>query len=251
MAFDISYYVLGPILAIGILYGCYTVLFTQCVYIFFQRRQGQYWLQISLLAIIFLLSTISIATGMMAAAWDLQHIDPALKELAGTQNPITKNVVRTSLLFLANFIGDIILLWRCHAVWGRRLWAILLPGSLCLINHGMPFISNRGIVINVLSQVVALVVIIAYHGGSQFVNLSTVYAPDKGVDRKHVIASNYINCGLYLGTAFTNIFITSLIGTYCLGSFNGYSPIEYVSRTNRPHLTNGELVLGLQKEEAV
>ncbi|KAK7026466.1 hypothetical protein VNI00_015625 [Paramarasmius palmivorus] len=194
MAFDISYYVLGPILAIGILYGCYTVLFTQCVYIFFQRRQGQYWLQISLLAIIFLLSTISIATGMMAAAWDLQHIDPALKELAGTQNPITKNVVRTSLLFLANFIGDIILLWRCHAVWGRRLWAILLPGSLCLINH-----------------VVALVVIIAYHGGSQFVNLSTVYAPDKGVDRKHVIASNYINCGLYLGTAFTNIFITSLI----------------------------------------
>ncbi|KAK7021755.1 hypothetical protein VNI00_017303 [Paramarasmius palmivorus] len=159
MAFDISYYVLGPILAIGILYGCYTVLFTQCVYIFFQRRQGQYWLQISLLAIIFLLSTISIATGMMAAAWDLQHIDPALKELAGTQNPIT-------------FGGAM-----QYGVEDSGRSSYLDPCALSIM----------------------------------FVNLSTVYAPDKGVDRKHVIASNYINCGLYLGTAFTNIFITSLI----------------------------------------
>ncbi|ESK89645.1 hypothetical protein Moror_8616 [Moniliophthora roreri MCA 2997] len=174
--------------------GVYIRLFLQCIGVLVKRKQRQHLL-LFLLTTLFGLATTSLIASIVVA-------DKAF---------LSDNVYRwwtllqVILLFLANLIADLIMLWRCYAVWGKRRNIVILPAVLCMINY-----------------VIALVVICRFRGGWQFfysgVNYDSTLNGQLGRTKqslvlwvKDLMSVNYINCSLYFTTAFSNMFLTMMI----------------------------------------
>ncbi|KAI3605289.1 hypothetical protein WG66_013171 [Moniliophthora roreri] len=184
-----------PFIVIGcVVYGVYIRLFLQCIGVLVKRKQRQHLL-LFLLTTLFGLATTSLIASIVVA-------DKAF---------LSDNVYRwwtllqVILLFLANLIADLIMLWRCYAVWGKRRNIVILPAVLCMINY-----------------VIALVVICRFRGGWQFfysgVNYDSTLNGQLGRTKqslvlwvKDLMSVNYINCSLYFTTAFSNMFLTMMI----------------------------------------
>ncbi|KAJ8078114.1 hypothetical protein PM082_000320 [Marasmius tenuissimus] len=128
-----------PVIAIAVefaLYGAYTVLFGICMSLLSKHKQavGQLFnlIQIVVLSVLFILATVSLV---------VNTIDVVVSGLGAVN--LTPNsydlrrfyIARLALLFVANVITDIILIWRCYSIWHQRIRVIVVPAIICLANN--------------------------------------------------------------------------------------------------------------------
>ncbi|KAJ8078271.1 hypothetical protein PM082_000477 [Marasmius tenuissimus] len=130
-----------------LLYGVYVVLFVISIWI----------LPTASLAMTIAVALLSdqlngLRTGIAAVTWSFQGIpreswppitvdanfNKSLPEGAEGRLQLLASNLQGALQIMtvsSNVITDIILLWRCYLVWGRRYWVIILPSLLCLANN--------------------------------------------------------------------------------------------------------------------
>ncbi|KAF7332487.1 hypothetical protein MKEN_00130800 [Mycena kentingensis (nom. inval.)] len=121
----------------ALLNGIYTALFAVTIYaMIFRRRQNRLrnpGLYVAVVAM-YILSTIHVGCRwyLVKQAF-IDHGQSPESTLAFILvNPAWLVITPAAALVTNTFIADCILIWRCWTVWGKSLWAIILPG-LCTI----------------------------------------------------------------------------------------------------------------------
>ncbi|KAJ8074204.1 hypothetical protein PM082_012496 [Marasmius tenuissimus] len=150
--------------------GVYAVLFVICIWVLIRRKRERFRVHCLLITTLFSLATASLAmntavslltdelnglrSGVGAVTWSFQGIPreswPPIavdadfhRSLPSEEREKELNLVTGDIkaalqvmTIASNIITDIILLWRCHLIWGGRVSVVVPPMLLCLANNG-------------------------------------------------------------------------------------------------------------------
>ncbi|KAK1218454.1 hypothetical protein PQX77_018867 [Marasmius sp. AFHP31] len=147
-------------------YGTHLFLFAVCISVLARRRPGRFRIHCFHVTALFVLATLAVILNIVImipkihtniVVLNLPHISfqPPLEidfdQRMGTQQlrpddmlniqayaRLERLIGRTSYLVnvTSNLICDIVLLYRCHHIWKKRICIVLLPAILCIGNNG-------------------------------------------------------------------------------------------------------------------
>ncbi|KAH9062356.1 hypothetical protein EDB87DRAFT_295865 [Lactarius vividus] len=107
------------------LYGCYTVLFVVSVYLMRRRERGRSRFNRP----IFIISIFLYFSCAAHFALEFNHFDNVLatRGVDGFANETNVLVGADILISVTDFIGELILIYRCWLLWSKNYWIIILP----------------------------------------------------------------------------------------------------------------------------
>ncbi|KAJ8091908.1 hypothetical protein PM082_024141 [Marasmius tenuissimus] len=137
------------------LYGAYTVLYILCMHILYTRKRGGQRVHFVFTTILYIAATVAIGLKSAIYAQDSQtdlnsytfnfmfnrlgDLTPEQTQVIGDisgdlRSYIVNNRYKKALIaitILANCLTDVLLIWRCYLVWGRRRIKIMvIPGLI-------------------------------------------------------------------------------------------------------------------------
>ncbi|KAF8178484.1 hypothetical protein BJ912DRAFT_1063133 [Pholiota molesta] len=116
-----------------LLYGITLVVYSTCVYVLFQRREERLrsttWILFCTATLQFILSTIYVAFALrLLIEGFIWAVDTPEGTLGYWINPSIRAQVVSKAVYITNsIVGDSVLVWRVYVVWGKNLYACVLP----------------------------------------------------------------------------------------------------------------------------
>ncbi|TFK92332.1 hypothetical protein K466DRAFT_236142 [Polyporus arcularius HHB13444] len=108
----------------AVLWGIYAVLFIASVVLLLRRVRTR-----SMNVPIFIANFLLFASCTAHFALELKHFYAALGTVGveGFADETAELVGADLLISLSDFLGDLVLLYRCWVIWGKNFWVVLLP----------------------------------------------------------------------------------------------------------------------------
>ncbi|KAJ6496164.1 hypothetical protein C8R45DRAFT_985114 [Mycena sanguinolenta] len=131
---------LAGIVAEGILYGAFSILFGATVHILTRRRKNGAKINLPMLIaalLMMVLATAQIIVDTINIFWAfVNHETPLERQffLEDATQPIF--AAKHAIYFTMMLLGDSIVIYRCFIVWGRNYWTVVIP-ALCSLGSGV------------------------------------------------------------------------------------------------------------------
>ncbi|KAJ7215165.1 hypothetical protein C8J57DRAFT_1732610 [Mycena rebaudengoi] len=130
---------LAGVVAEGILYGAFSILFGTTIHILTRRRNnGDINLPMFICVILMMaLATSQIIVDTVNVFWAfLNHDDPLQRQffLEDATQPIF--AAKHAIYFTMMLLGDSIVIYRCFIVWSRNYWVVVVP-ALCSLGSAV------------------------------------------------------------------------------------------------------------------
>ncbi|KAJ7613354.1 hypothetical protein DFH06DRAFT_1109235 [Mycena polygramma] len=138
IAIDVSE--LAGIIAEGILYGAFSILFGATVHILTRRRRHGGKVNLPMLVascLMMLLATAQLIVDTVNVFWAFISHDPRVQRqffLEDATQPIF--AAKHAVYFTMMLLGDSIVIYRCFIVWGRNYWVVAVP-TLCSLGSAV------------------------------------------------------------------------------------------------------------------
>ncbi|KAI0284116.1 hypothetical protein BC826DRAFT_168598 [Russula brevipes] len=125
MIFDDVTAVMSGLICEAFLYGCYTILFVVSVYLTFKRSSDQNGINKH----IFIISIFLYLICTVHFALELVHFYTVVKNggMEVSRDEVALLTAADVLVAIADFIGQLILIYRCWLLWSKNFLVIILP----------------------------------------------------------------------------------------------------------------------------